>query len=228
MRNSDFENWVLSSKPSLISTARSMMGVVPQMHQTPSIIEEHEMRATQMDVFSRLMADRIIYFASEVTDETCSVVNAQLLYLTSVDPDSKITIYIDSPGGSCSSGLGLIETIGFIQPKVETINMGLAASMGSLLLMAGSKGMRRSLPGSRVLIHQPSVSGVKGTADQIKIEADEIMKCKKELFSFISARTGQPYEKIVADAKDDFWLTAQEALDYGCIDEIIKIDWTKK
>lgn len=228
MRNSDFENWVLSSKrPSLISTARSMMGSVPQMHQTPSIIEEHEMRATQMDVFSRLMADRIIYFASEVTDETCSVVNAQLLYLTSVDPNSKITIYIDSPGGSCSSGLGLIETIGFIQPKVETINMGLAASMGSLLLMAGSKGMRHSLPGSRVLIHQPS-GGAKGTADEVMVEAQELMKYKKELFEFISARTGQPYEKIVADAKNDFWLTAQEALDYGCIDEIIKIDWTKK
>lgn len=199
--------------------------------QTPYIIQEHELRGTQMDIFSRLMMDRVIYFASEVSDLTCSIVNAQLLYLASENPDEKITMYIDSPGGSCSSGFGLVETMGFISSPIETINVGLAASMGSLLLMAGNKGMRRSLPGSKVLIHQPRIMGGGGgvtTADELKIEADQIMATKKLLFDFIAMRTGKTYEEVEESAKLDKWLTAQEALDYGCIDDIIKVDWSKK
>lgn len=220
-----FEKFFGDINPGRLSEMRSFVS-----QQTPYILEERELHATQMDIFSRLMMNRIIYFASEVSDITCSIVNAQLLYLASEDPDSKITMYIDSPGGACSSGFGLVETMGFIQPKIETINMGMAASMGSLLLMAGTKGMRRSLPGSKVLIHQPRISGLPGThtADELKIEADEIMKTKKELFDFVAMRTGKTYEEIEKNAKLDQWLTAQEALDYGCIDEIIKVDWSKK
>lgn len=224
MMNS-FEKFFQDKNPGNMSAMRQFVG-----QQTPYIIQEHELHGTQMDIFSRLMKDRIIYFASEVSDVTCSIVNAQLLFLASEDPESKITMYIDSPGGACSSGYGLVETMGFIQPKVETINMGMAASMGSLLLMAGARGMRRSLPGSKVLIHQPRISGLPGThtADELKIEADEIMKTKKELFDFIAMRTGKTYEEVESGAKLDQWLTAQEALEYGCIDDIIKIDWSKK
>lgn len=220
-----FEKFFHNYSPGNLSAMRSYVA-----QQCPSVLEERELHVTQMDVFSRLMLERKIYFASEVSDVTCSIVNAQLLYLESVDPEAPISMYIDSPGGACSSGFGLVETMGYIKPKIETVNMGMAASMGSLLLMAGSKGMRRSLPGSRVLIHQPRImgNGITGTADEIKIEADEIQKTKKDLFTFIAARTGKTYKEIEQNAKLDQWLTAKEALEYGCIDEIIRVDWSKK
>lgn len=223
---SDFEKFYKDSKNSSLSVLRGYRKFVG--YQAPSILEERQLNVTQMDVFSRLMMERKIYFASEVTSETCSIVIAQLLYLAS-NSDEPISIYIDSPGGSCSSGYGLVETMGYITPKIETINVGVAASMGSLILMAGTKGMRRSLPGSKVLLHQPRVlGGISGTSDEIMIEANELEKTKKELFNFIALRTGKTYEEIENNARLDQWLTAKEALDYGCIDDIIKIDWSKK
>lgn len=223
-----FEKFFNDRNPGHLSELRSF---VNSGIQTPNIPVTEKMNVAIMDVFSRLLMDRSIYFASEVSDLSCSIVNAQLLYLASEDPEDKITMYIDSPGGSCSSGFGLVETIGYIPCPVETINMGMAASMGSLLLMAGNKGLRKSLPGSRVLIHQPRIIGGGGgvtTADELEIEANEIMKTKKLLFEFIALRTGKTYEEVAERAKNDQWLSAQEALDYGCIDEIIKIDWSKK
>ena len=194
--------------------------------QSPYILEEHELHATQLDIYSRLMKDRQIFFSSEVNDDTASIVIAQLLYLDSVD-QSDITMYIMSPGGSCSAGLGIIDTIGSLKSKVSTINVGMAASMGCLIAAAGARGKRLALPNARFLIHQPLIGGhgITGCADDIEIEATEINKTKKKLFEFLSQRTGQPYDKIVSDAKRDNWLSAEEALEYGLIDKIIPIKW---
>lgn len=225
-----WEKFFNDVNPGNMSAMRSFVAGMP----APNIpVQKLPGDVAIMDVFSRLMMDRKIYFATEVSDLSCSIVNAQLLYLANEDPESKITIFIDTPGGSCSSGFGLVETIGFIPCPVETINMGMAASMGSLLLMAGNKEqkLRKSLPGSRVLIHQPRIIGGGGgvtTADELNNEAVEIMKTKKLLFDFIALRTGKTYEEIEGNAKLDQWLSAQEALEYGCIDEIIKVDWSSK
>lgn len=186
----------------------------------PYILEERQLNVTQMDVFSRLMMDRIIFLSTDVNDYTATVVQGQLLYLDSVDPGKDISIYLNSPGGSVTAGLGLYDTMQFVKSDVSTICIGMAASMAAVLLVAGQKGKRFALPHSRVMIHQP-LGGVQGQASDIEITAREILKYKKELYSIISQHSGQPVEKVERDGDRDFWMTAQEALDYGMIDGIL-------
>ena len=187
---------------------------------SPTIIEERQLNVAQMDVFSRLMMDRIIFLGTQIDDYTANVIQAQLLYLDSSDPGKDISIYINSPGGSVYAGYGIYDTMQFISSNVSTICTGMAASMGSVLLCAGAKGKRSALPHSKVLIHQP-LGGAKGQASDIEIAAREILKTKQELYSIISEHSGQSIEKITADADRDFWMSSREALEYGMIDEIL-------
>lgn len=190
---------------------------------SPSILEERQLNVTQMDVFSRLMMDRIIFLGTEVNDYTANVIQAQLLYLDSVDSERDINIYLNTPGGSVYAGLGIYDTMQFIGSRVATICTGMAASMGAVLLVAGEKGMRAALPHSRVMIHQP-LGGIQGQASDIEITAREILKLKDELYQIISDHSGQTIEKIRQDADRDYWMTANEALEYGIIDKV----YTKK
>ncbi|MBO4334116.1 MAG: ATP-dependent Clp endopeptidase proteolytic subunit ClpP [Paludibacteraceae bacterium] len=188
----------------------------------PSILEERQLNVTQMEVFSRLMMDRIIFLGSEVDDYTANVIQAQLLYLDSADPGKDISIYINSPGGSVYDGLGIYDTMQFIKSDVSTICTGMAASMASVILVAGAKGKRFALPHSRVLIHQPMGGVAPGTqATDMEITTREILKLKKELYDIISEHSGTAYEKVYADADRDYWMTAQEAKEYGMIDEVL-------
>ena len=186
---------------------------------SPSILEERQLNVTQMDVFSRLMMDRIIFLGTEVNDYTANVIQAQLLYLDSVDSDRDISIYLNTPGGSVYAGLGIYDTMQFVKSKVATICTGMAASMGAVLLVAGENGMRAALPHSRVMIHQP-LGGIQGQASDIEITAREILKLKDELYQIISDHSGQTVEKIRQDADRDYWMTAKEALEYGMIDKV--------
>ena len=186
---------------------------------SPSILEERQLNVTQMDVFSRLMMDRIIFLGTEVNDYTANVIQAQLLYLDSVDSERDINIYLNTPGGSVYAGLGIYDTMQFIGSRVATICTGMAASMGAVLLVAGEKGMRAALPHSRVMIHQP-LGGIQGQASDIEITAREILKLKDELYQIISDHSGQAIEKIRQDADRDYWMKAQEALEYGMIDKV--------
>ena len=186
---------------------------------SPSILEERQLNVTQMDVFSRLMMDRIIFLGTEVNDYTANVIQAQLLYLDSVDSERDINIYLNTPGGRVYAGLGIYDTMQFIGSRVATICTGMAASMGAVLLVAGEKGMRAALPHSRVMIHQP-LGGIQGQASDIEITAREILKLKDELYQIISDHSGQTMEKIRQDADRDYWMTAKEALDYGMIDKV--------
>ena len=188
---------------------------------SPSILEERQLNVTQMDVFSRLMMDRIIFLGTEVNDYTANVIQAQLLYLDSVDSDRDISIYLNTPGGSVYAGLGIYDTMQFIRSRVATICTGMAASMGAVLLVAGEKGMRAALPHSRVMIHQP-LGGIQGQASDIEITAREILKLKDELYQIISDHSGQAMEKIRQDADRDYWMTAEEALQYGLIDKVYR------
>ena len=190
---------------------------------SPSILEERQLNVTQMDVFSRLMMDRIIFLGTEVNDYTANVIQAQLLYLDSVDSERDINIYLNTPGGSVYAGLGIYDTMQFIGSRVATICTGMAASMGAVLLVAGEKGMRAALPHSRVMIHQP-LGGIQGQASDIEITAREILKLNDELYQIISDHSGQTVEKIRQDADRDYWMTANEALEYGMIDKV----YTKK
>lgn len=187
----------------------------------PSILEERQLNVTQMDVFSRLMMDRIIFMGTAVNDYTANVIQAQLLYLDSVDSERDISLYLNTPGGSVYAGLGIYDTMQFIGSKVATICTGMAASMGAVLLVAGERGMRAALPHSRVMIHQP-LGGIQGQASDIEITAREILKLKDELYQIISEHSGQAIEKIRQDADRDYWMTAQEALGYGMIDKIFE------
>lgn len=186
----------------------------------PSIIEERKLNVAQMDVFSRLMMDRIIFLGVGIDDDVANIIQAQLLFLSSVDPKADISLYINSPGGSVSAGLGIYDTMQLIEPDVATICTGLAASMGSVLLCAGEKGKRSILPHARVLIHQP-LGGAQGQASDILIVAKEIERTRQELISIISEHSGQPYDKVFADADRDYWMTASEALEYGMVDKIL-------
>ena len=188
---------------------------------SPSILEERQLNVTQMDVFSRLMMDRIIFLGTEVNDYTANVIQAQLLYLDSVDSDRDISIYLNTPGGSVYAGLGIYDTMQFVRSRVATICTGMAASMGAVLLVAGEKGMRAALPHSRVMIHQP-LGGIQGQASDIEITAREILKLKDELYQIISDHSGQTTEKIRQDADRDYWMTAEEALQYGMIDKVYR------
>lgn len=192
-----------------------------QQYLNPYILEERQLNVTQMDVFSRLMMDRIIFLGTEINDYTANTLQAQLLYLDSVDNSKDISIYINSPGGSVTAGLGIYDTMQFITSDVATICTGMAASMGAVLLVAGQEGKRSALPHSRVMIHQP-LGGVQGQASDIEIEAKEILKFKKELYTIISEHSHQPYEKVYQDSDRNYWMNADEAKEYGMIDQVLK------
>ena len=186
----------------------------------PYILEERQLNVTQMDVFSRLMMDRIIFLGTQIDDYTANTLQAQLLYLDSVDSGKDISIYINSPGGSVYAGLGIYDTMQFIQSDVATICTGMAASMAAVLLVAGTEGKRSALTHSRVMIHQP-LGGVQGQASDIEITAREIQKLKKELYTIISEHSKQPFDKVWADSDRDYWMTAAEAQEYGMIDRVL-------
>ena len=187
---------------------------------SPTIIEERQLNVAQMDVFSRLMMDRIIFLGTQVDDYTANVIQAQLLYLDSADPGKDISIYLNSPGGSVYAGLGIYDTMQFISSDVATICTGMAASMAAVLLTAGAKGKRSALKHSRVMIHQP-MGGAQGQASDIEITAREIQKLKKELYTIIAEHSSNPFERIEQDSDRDYWMTAQEAKEYGMIDEVL-------
>ncbi|MBO5864694.1 MAG: ATP-dependent Clp endopeptidase proteolytic subunit ClpP [Bacteroidaceae bacterium] len=186
----------------------------------PYILEERQLNVTQMDVFSRLMMDRIIFLGTQIDDYTANTLQAQLLYLDSVDSGKDISIYINSPGGSVYAGLGIYDTMQFISSDVATICTGMAASMAAVLLVAGAEGKRSALTHSRVMIHQP-LGGVQGQASDIEITAREIQKLKKELYTIISDHSKQPFDKVWADSDRDYWMTAAEAQEYGMIDRVL-------
>jgi ATP-dependent Clp protease protease subunit len=187
---------------------------------SPSILEERQLNVTQMDVFSRLMMDRIIFLGTQVDDYTANVIQAQLLYLDSSDPGKDISIYLNTPGGSVYAGLGIYDTMQFISSDVATICTGMAASMGAVLLVAGADGKRSALKHSRVMIHQP-MGGAQGQASDIEITAREIQKLKKELYTIIAEHSHNPFERIEKDSDRDYWMTADEALEYGMIDKVL-------
>lgn len=187
---------------------------------TPYIVEERQLNVAQMDVFSRLMMDRIIFLGTGIDDQVANVIQAQLLFLESVDANKDIQIYINSPGGSVYSGLGIYDTMQFIKPDVATICTGMAASMAAVLLCAGQAGKRSGLAHSRVMIHQP-LGGVQGQASDIEITAREILKLKDELYQIIAKHSGQPFEKVSNDSDRDYWMRAEQAKTYGMIDEIL-------
>ena len=187
---------------------------------SPTIIEERQLNIATMDVFSRLMMDRIIFLGTQVDDYTANTLQAQLLYLDSVDPGKDISIYINSPGGSVYAGLGIYDTMQFISSDVATICTGMAASMAAVLLVAGAEGKRSALTHSRVMIHQP-MGGAQGQASDIEITAREIQKLKKELYTIIADHSGQPFEKVERDSDRDYWMTAEEAKQYGMIDNVL-------
>lgn len=186
----------------------------------PTIIEERQLNAVAMDVFSRLMMDRIIFLGQPIDDTVANIVQAQLLYLASVDAKADISIYLNTPGGVVSAGLGIYDTMQLISPQVATICTGMAASMGAVLLCAGENGKRSALPHTRVMIHQP-LGGTRGQASDILIEAQEIEKTRDELYNIIATHSGQPFDKVFKDADRDYWMTSEEALKYGMIDVIL-------
>lgn len=196
--------------------------IIPQAYINPTILEERQLNVTQMDVFSRLMADRIIFLGTEIDDTVANVIIAQLLYLSSQDPESSITMYLNTPGGSVYDGLAIYDTMQYISNEVQTVCTGLAASMGSVLLCAGEKGKRFALPHSRIMIHQP-LGGAHGQASDIEITAKEILKLKGELYQIIADHSGKTLKQIEKDADRDHWLTAKEAVEYGMIDNIFNI-----
>lgn len=187
----------------------------------PTIMEERQLNVAQMDVFSRLMMDRIIFLGTQIDDYTANVIQAQLLYLDSAEPGKDVSIYINSPGGSVYAGLGIYDTMQYIQSDVSTICTGMAASMAAVLLVAGEQGKRFALKHSRVMIHQP-LGGVQGQASDIEITAREILKLKNELYSIIANHSGQPFDKVASDSDRDYWMTSGEALQYGMIDQILE------
>ena len=189
----------------------------------PQIIEESQSNIMGLDIFSRMLMDRIIFLRDEVENTMATIIQAQLLYLESIDPGKDISIYINSPGGEVYSAYGIYDTMQFISSKVSTICTGMAASAAAVLLVAGEKGKRHALKHSRVMIHQP-LGGARGQASDIEITAREIVKIKKEIYTIISDHSGQPYEKVLQDGDRDFWMNAEEALEYGMIDSI----FTKK
>ncbi len=187
---------------------------------SPTIIEERQLNVATMDVFSRLMMDRIIFLGAPIYDDAANIIQAQLLFLETTDPDKDIQIYINSPGGSVSAGLGIYDTMQLVGCDVGTICTGLAASMGAVLLTAGAAGKRSALPHSRIMIHQP-LGGAQGQASDIEITAREIMKTKRELYEILASHSGAPIEKIERDADRDYWMTSCEARDYGLIDTVL-------
>lgn len=193
---------------------------VTNSYISPTIIEERQLNVAQMDVFSRLMMDRIIFLGTQIDDYTANVIQAQLLYLDSADPGKDISIYLNTPGGSVYAGLGIYDTMQYISSDVSTICTGMSASMGAVLLVAGTKGKRFALKHSRIMIHQP-MGGVQGQASDIEITAREILKLRKELYSIIAEHSGNNIKKIEKDSDRDYWMTAEEAKEYGMVDKVL-------
>lgn len=215
----DFEKFA-GSACGVGSATLGRYGAVLNSRINPTIIEERQLNVAAMDVFSRLMMDRIIFLGVPIDDDVANIIQAQLLYLASVDPKADISLYINTPGGSVSAGLGIYDTMQLIEPEVSTICTGMAASMGAVLLCAGAPGKRSVLPHSRVLIHQP-LGGASGQASDILIAAREIESTRRDLYNILSNHTGQSNEKIAADADRDFWMNAPEAVEYGMADAIL-------
>jgi ATP-dependent Clp protease protease subunit len=215
----DFEKYAVKGR-GISSMTLARYASVTDAYINPTITEERKLNVAQMDVFSRLMMDRIIFLGVPIDDDVANIIQAQLLFLASTDPSADISLYLNTPGGQVSSGLAIYDTMQLVQPDVATIVTGMAASMGSVLLCAGAPGKRSALPHARVLIHQP-LGGAQGQATEILIAAKEIEKLRTELFGIIAQHSGQPYEKVAADGERDFWMTAQEARDYGMVDEIL-------
>jgi ATP-dependent Clp protease protease subunit len=193
---------------------------IQSAYVSPTIIEERQLNVAQMDVFSRLMMDRIIFLGAPIYDDAANIIQAQLLFLEATDSEKEVRLYINSPGGSVSAGLAIYDTMQLISPDVATVCAGMAASMGAVLLTAGAAGKRSALPHSRVMIHQP-LGGAQGQASDIEITAREILRTKQELYDILSHHSGVPVEKIQQDADRDYWLSAQEACDYGLIDNVL-------
>ena len=223
-RNNDFRNFAVKhlgmNGLALDQYTSATDNAIRSSYISPTIIEERQLNVAQMDVFSRLMMDRIIFLGTQVTDQSANIIQAQLLYLDSVDPDKDISLYINSPGGSVYAGLGIYDTMQYINSNVSTICTGMAASMAAVLMVAGEKGKRFALPHSRIMIHQP-LGGIQGQASDIEITAREILKLKDELYRIIAGHSGQPFEKIEADSDRDYWMTAAEAKEYGMIDKVL-------
>ncbi|REC74800.1 ATP-dependent Clp endopeptidase proteolytic subunit ClpP [Chryseobacterium elymi] len=203
------------------------MGMYGPTNLTPYIMEERRLNVAQMDVFSRLMMDRIIFLGTGIDDQVANIVTAQLLFLESADPSKDIQIYINSPGGSVYAGLGIYDTMQIIKPDVATICTGMAASMGAVLLVAGEKGKRSALKHSRVMIHQPS-GGAQGVASDMEINLREMLKLKQELYEIIGQHSGQTYEWVEKSSDRDYWMTSEEAKGYGMVDEVLQRSTEKK
>lgn len=213
----DFQKYASSHgiNTNLLCHYQSSMG-----YYNPAIIEERKLNAVAMDVFSRLMMERIIFIGDTITDDVANIIQAQLLYLSSMDPKSDISIYLNTPGGSVSAGLGIYDTIQLISPEVSTICTGMAASMGAVILCAGKNGKRAALPHSRIMVHQP-LGGVSGQASDIIIEAREIELLRKELYEIISVHAGKPIEQVFSDCDRNYWMSAEDAKQYGLIDKVL-------
>lgn len=224
MTNNDFRNYAVKhlgmNGLALDQYSAAVSADITSSYISPTIIEERQLNVAQMDVFSRLMMDRIIFLGTDVNDYTANVIQAQLLYLDSADPGKDVSIYINSPGGSVYAGLGIYDTMQYITSDVATICTGMAASMAAVLLVAGAKGKRFALKHSRVMIHQP-MGGAQGQASDIEITAREIQKLKKELYTIIADHSGMPYEKVERDSDRDYWMTSEEAKQYGMIDDVL-------
>ena len=216
----EFEKFAIKDQGISSTYYNQIMNSMYPVGLTPNIIEERQMNAVSMDVFSRLMMDRIIFMGTGINDQVANIIQAQLLFLESTDASKDIQIYINSPGGSVYAGLGIYDTMQLIKPDVATICTGMAASMGAVLLCAGAKGKRSGLTHSRVMIHQP-LGGAQGQASDIEITAREIVTLKKELYNIISKHTGQDYDKVYEDSDRDYWMKAEMAKEYGMIDEVL-------
>ncbi len=220
MKNNDFRNFAVKHCGLNGLAFDQYANTITSSYISPTIIEERQLNVAQMDVFSRLMMDRIIFLGTQIDDYTANVIQAQLLYLDSADPGKDISIYLNSPGGSVYAGLGIDDTMQYISSDVSTSCSGMAASMAAVLLVAGQKGKRFALEHSRVMIHQP-MGGAQGQASDIEITAREIQKLKKELYTIIANHSGQPYDKVYADSDRDYWMTSAEAAEYGMIDKVL-------
>ena len=220
MKNNDFRNFAVNHLGMNGLALDQYSNSITSSYISPTIIEERQLNVAQMDVFSRLMMDRIIFLGTQIDDYTANVIQAQLLYLDSADPGKDISIYLNSPGGSVYAGLGIYDTMQYISSDVSTICTGMAASMAAVLLVAGEKGKRFALQHSRVMIHQP-MGGAQGQASDIEITAREIQKLKTELYTIISEHSGKPFEQVEKDSDRDHWMTSAEAKEYGMIDNIL-------
>ncbi|MGB0789284.1 MAG: ATP-dependent Clp endopeptidase proteolytic subunit ClpP [Marinirhabdus sp.] len=218
--NEEFKKFAIKDQGISSTYYHRIMSAMYPTALTPNIIEERQMNAVAMDVFSRLMMDRIIFLGTGINDQVANIVQAQLLFLESTDASKDIQIYINSPGGSVYAGLGIYDTMRFIKPDVATICTGMAASMAAVLLCAGEKGKRSGLTHSRIMIHQP-MGGAQGQASDIEITAREILSLKEELYRIIAKHSGQTYEKVYEDSDRDYWMKSDRAKEYGMIDEIL-------